>query len=75
MSQMTTVDLQAIIDTCRKNGIAHLKMGDLELTFGGYEEPEPEAPKPVNRDVKPGADGLTAAEQEELYGRPIDASN
>lgn len=75
LTKMDTSDLKEIINTCKSNGIRRLKMGDLELSFDAEPEPEPDATRnsPVNREPKLGADGLTAAEQAELYGKPIDA--
>ncbi len=74
MNMIPISDLKTVIDTCKKAGVRHLKMGDLELTFDATEEVDT-SPRPVNRDVKPGTDGLTAAEQAELYGTTFDASN
>lgn len=86
---MTTEELKNFIDFLRSNGVAHYKGGvpckagevlgeEVELllhdeapvqTAAPEETKKPELSTPAPR----GADGLTAEEQEDLYGRVLDA--
>lgn len=73
--------LLTLIEIAKQNNLTFLKVGDIEFSFGPASpavavpvELEPEKEKaPAAATAKRGADGLTAAEQEALYGTVIDA--
>ncbi len=77
-------NLNALIDNLRAKGVAAYKGSDfndgvIELALHPEEpiKPEKERKKSVEEQiegVKRGADGLTAQQQEDLYGAVIDAS-
>lgn len=68
-----------MIDFLRANGVAQYRNGDVELTLHEVLPPVGEmgfktsVAEEVFNPPKKGADGLTAAQQEELYGVVYDA--
>lgn len=54
----TTVnkDLVEIIEACGKNGVSHIKMGDVEITFNGFviqtESDYPTKVEPVGQNIQ-----------------------
>lgn len=77
IGEQSRKDLKNLIDFLRENGVVHFKQGDLELVLIDKPVAPPPEEKPATNPLatppKRGADGLTAEQQEELYGSPIDA--
>lgn len=72
-----TQTLIPLIEMMREHGVISLKTGDVEIVLGAQPRVEfrvPDIDKPAESvEAARGSDGLTAVEQEELYGRVIDA--
>lgn len=70
-------DLQLLVDFMRRNGVAALKAGGVELALTSAVAQEAEPVPDSKPEVKPepvlGKDGLTAEQQVEFYGRVLDA--
>ena len=71
------MDTLTLIDALRKRGVLHFKEGDVEIVLGPLpevEEPVKEVDNAPKTGGKVGKDGLTAAEQRDLYGVALDAT-
>lgn len=75
MNQTDYEELKKTVDFMRREGILSMKLMGLELILGErVHESAPEVDIPVEKpNPRKGRDGLTAQEQEELYGRVFDA--
>lgn len=71
----TTIgEVEEVVATMRRLGISRLRLEGLELDLGDEPAPRELAPaKAESKEAKRGKDGLTAAEQAELYGTIMDA--
>ena len=81
--------VEGLMLLCRKHGVLQFQGYGVSFTFGTVEpatsplanepedvaasEPAAQPGAPVKSPRKLGADGLTAEQQEELFGRPMDA--
>lgn len=70
----TLADLSDLIDFLRAKGVVHYQGGTTVLTLLPEAPPRPEADSVSSENKKAeekvGKDGLTRAQQEELYGAP-----
>ncbi len=68
-------ELASLIDFLRKKGVVSYKREGVELVLLSEEPKQIEDEPTVESEEGPkrGADGLTAKEQEDLYGAAIDA--
>ena len=68
------LELRELIDFLRENGVMSYTTPDVTLVLGEPPaRPMPDLDKPSEvGQARPGRDGLTAAEQIELYGRKFD---
>ena len=70
--------LTELIGYLRSKGVVHYKEGDLELTLGPEPLPKPKVDEDARQvlkkiETKTGRDGLTAEQQEALYGDVLDS--
>jgi hypothetical protein len=69
----TQTEVLTLIDDLRARGVLYFKQGDLEINLGPVPEKEDAPVDKPPKEGKRGKDGLTAEEQEKVYGRVIDA--
>jgi hypothetical protein len=70
--------LTQLIGYLRSKGVLHFKNSEIELTLGPEPLPKPKVDEDARQvlqkiETKTGRDGLTAKQQEDLYGDVLDS--